>query len=275
MDFVLYDHKLVNSAELNLTIHLLKESFFLEQKIWYRNNELPLFVENIELLKEKSDLFHLPWPGFMENTREILRLTKRLLNKNKFFRTGVVRMKLIWKDDLAHFLIDAFPSADNDFSFYRKGILLNFSELIKFSGNPVGRFDIFSQPLWDYAASQLKGSLNDNSVLVNEKESVCETIETNLFFLRGKSIITPSPATGCYIDTIRQKILESAVLLGYQVFESERITKEQVFEMDEAFLASEAKGMQWITGIENRRFLHSRAREINRKLNELLLDSVK
>jgi branched-subunit amino acid aminotransferase/4-amino-4-deoxychorismate lyase len=274
VDFLVYDQKFYSASDLNVSHLFLNYNFQLEQRIFYINNELPLFRENIDLLKEMSGFFALAWPAYMENLRELIRITKRLLNKNRYYRTGIVVFRLIWDGDNVHCLIRALPSEEKSFTLWQPGILINFSETRKAITGRFAAYDLFNKLYWDNEVSILKGTPCSNSIIFNQEGYICEALGANIFFLKGNSIITPSSETGCYIDLIRNKILEAAVGINYRVTESERILKEQVFGMDEVFIASEANGMQWVKGIETKRYIYSKTLELNSKLNEILKMSV-
>ena len=270
MNFVFFDHKFFEAGDLNLTGFVLDGSFCITQKIWFRNNELPLFSENLSLMREKAGIFRLGWNGLVEDPQELLRLTKRLLNKNRLYKTGLAVLKAFWQNGEVHILIQAIPSTLKDFHLAEKGILMNFSDVARFSGNPYASFDHFNLAEWGVAFSEIKDTMNNNSIILNQSGAVCEAIGGNIFFIRGRSLITPSPDTGCYLDPVRKKIIDAAVACQFQVMESSAITKDLVYDMDEIFIASEAAGMQWVIGIDTKRFIHYRSDELNIKLNELL-----
>ena len=83
-------------------------------------------------------------------------------------------------------------------------------------------------------------------------------------------LITPSLQTGCFEDKLRNTILGIATNINLKVVESAKIKKEDLTEMDEIFLASEENGVQWVLGVENKRFLHLFSAKIHEKLNEYL-----
>ena len=274
MNYLFFDNKFYFPDDLNLSEVVLENQFQLHQRIFYLRNELPFFYRNLGLLEQKSRIFGLDWPDFMKDHHELLRLARRLLNKNRLYRTGLLDFRLIWGKKGPHCLIQSHPSEEKVYSLARKGLLMNVLETAKFITAEFGALDVFCQPFWDFARSELKGLTAGNSLIVNADNCICEAIGANVFFIREKSLITPSESTGCYIDPVRQKILEAAHLIGCKVIESDRIPAEQVNSMEEVFIASEADGMQWVIGIGSKRFIHTKTDELNLKLNELLSASV-
>ena len=88
--------------------------------------------------------------------------------------------------------------------------------------------------------------------------------------IKGNALITPSLQTGCFEDKLRNTILEIASNFNLKVMESAKIKKEDLLQMDEIFIASEENGIQWILGVENKRFVHHYSAKIHEKLNEYL-----
>ena len=83
-------------------------------------------------------------------------------------------------------------------------------------------------------------------------------------------MFTPSVETGCYIDTIQSLVLQAAKNIGFSVSEVDNLGPQDILQMDEAFIASEAKSMQKIIGIDNKRFIHKKTGAIHIELNKIL-----
>ena len=60
--------------------------------------------------------------------------------------------------------------------------------------------------------------------------------------------------------------MELAEKMQIKLVESDELTAEVLRTADELFLISEAKGLQWVLGIENKRFV----RDLSLKLYELI-----
>jgi hypothetical protein len=56
--------------------------------------------------------------------------------------------------------------------------------------------------------------------------------------------------------------------------ESENIYKEDVLQMNEIFIAGEEYGIQWLLGVENKRYVHRYSAIIHEKLNDYLKKKV-
>ena len=219
-------------------------------------------------------MLQIPSPSFLEDKRELFRITKRMLNKNRLYRSGWVNFQLVWLENGFNFLVTSLPSDTFDFPISQKGILLNYSDIIKYSTNEFNSFPIFNESIWRAAIAQNRNTLFQNTILLNEKKSVCECVGTNLFLYQKNELITPSISTGCVEDTLRSVILEMAKTSGFQLRESDNIKKEDILKVDELFIASEETGIQWVLGVENKRFVHDHSVTIYEKLNAFLKEKI-
>lgn len=270
MDFLIINGKVVSRVEANLTEFLWDEPFIVSQKVWFGYGGIPLFNENMESLGRQLKTFNQPLPDLFKNKRELFRLSKRMLNKNKFYRSGYIHFQLYISRNKINSLITSFAFSKFEFPFAKEGLLVNFSDYNKNSNSLLGQFKCHNQLLWNSAQAKLQETLLQSSILVNEKEMICEGIGTNIFMIRKKVLITPSLETACYKDVLRSHVLELAQTLQLKVIETSEIAKKHLMEMDEVFFISEEFGIQWVLGIENKRFVHQYSDEILNQLNVFL-----
>lgn len=270
MDFLIVDNKVISKDEVNLTAFFWDEPFVLSQKMWFGFGGIPLFHENIELLLQQMETLNLPFPDSFKNRKELFRITKRMLNKNKFYRSGLIHFQLFWHDSKIHSVITSFAFPEFEFPFSRHGLLINYSTLKKHSEISLNRYSFYNTTLWKAAEARLRDSHFQNSILMNENNFVCECVNANIFMIKGNALITPSLQTGCFEDKLRNTILEIAPNFNLKVMESAKVKKEDLLQMDEIFIASEENGIQWILGVENKRFVHHYSAKIHEKLNEYL-----
>ncbi len=270
--FAVEDGKIVDTTgRQGLARILFEKHFLLSEKIWFCHGQMPLFEQHILILREKIEVLKLPYPKELLNPDEILRISKRLINKNKAYKSGLTTLEFIWAGNVPHLVITCTPFNEQYFPFPGKGLLLSFADIVKFSGNPLNKFDFFNEIFWETLRYRLQGERYDGTIILNEKKVITESISTNIFFIKDNILYTPSSDTGCYIDATRSVVLTAAVMLGLEIVESARLGKKIISDMDEAFLIAEDKGMLKVMGIENRRFTHNITTTINKKLNELLL----
>lgn len=267
MEFLIANGAVAGKDEKNLNHILTEYSFRLSQKVWYGYGGIPFFNENLDQVKSQVEALRLPLPKEFENRRELFRLIKRMLNKNKFYRSGYVHFQLFWIENKVQTLITANAFQEFDFPFSEPGLLVTVSSLIKNSQNPFNRFPFFNEMLWKAGLSEIRQSPYQQVLFLNENQSVCESAGANIFLVKGSTLLTPALSTGCCEDVLRSYVLETAKTAGLQVAEVNGIEEAEIFEMDEIFTASESAGIHWILGVENKRFLHY----YSGKIHEILI----
>jgi branched-chain amino acid aminotransferase len=270
MDFLIINGEIIRKEDANLTHLLWDEPFVLSQKIWFGFGGIPLFNKNIDFLTQQLEVFQIITPAFLKNRRELFRISKRMLNKNKFYRSGIIKIQLFIAESGIDYTItpDAFP--EFDFPILEKGLLVNFSESKRRLENLLNRHLFYNKTNWKIKRYQLRDSGFQNSILINKSGMVCEGIESNIFMIKENVLIVPSLDSGGFEDTIRETIFNAAKLAGLKIAELPNIKKEHVLEMNELFFASEEFGIQWILGVENKRFVHEITKQIHKKLNDVL-----
>lgn len=275
MDFIILNGEIVKKQETGFTPFIWNETFVITQKIWFGYGGIPLFHENLETLKLVLSMLNVNIPGLLNDEQELFRITKRMLNKNRFFRSGIIVCKVFTGKTETNLMITGTAFPEFDFGISKQGLILNFPELEKYSDNQLNQFAFFNAPQWQFANAAISGTSYNNSIFLNEKGNVCDCMAANIFLIKGNTLFTPSIETGCYNDTLRSHILMIASKANLKVTESDEIKKADVNQMNEIFLAGEEHGIQWVLGVANKRFVHHYSEIIHEQLNAVLKKKVK
>ncbi len=275
MDFIIVNGEIIKKKEAGFTPFFWDEPFVVTQKLWFGFGGIPFFYENIKEIKTILQTLNSEIPALLNDEHELFRITKRMLNKNRYFRSGIITCQVYIGQTEINTIISSSAFPEFDFPISKQGLMMNFSEFEKYSVNPLNQFTYFNTPFWKFAKARNHENMFDNSIFMNENEAVCDCVSSNVFMLKGKILYTPSINTGCYIDSLRTYILDSAKNANLKINESESIKKDEVFKMDEIFLASEDQGIQLVLGVDNKRFVHNHSRIIHHNLNEYLKKKVK
>ena len=274
MNFIIINGEITPKKDANLTHLFWDEPFVLSQKVWFGYGGIPLFSKNIDFLCQQLEVFNIEIPDFLINKRELSRISKRMLNKNKFYRSGIINIQLFIIDTKIDYVISSIGYPEFEFPISKQGLLANFSESKRRSANDLNRHLFYNKTNWRIKRSQLRDSTFQNSILINEKGMVSEGIASNIFMIKDNVIVTPSLGSGCFEDTIRNLILEVTSEIKLKTLELPNIKKEHILAMDEIFFASEEIGIQWILGVENRRSVNPVTKQIHQKLNAILKSKV-
>ncbi|NJN77967.1 MAG: aminotransferase class IV [Saprospiraceae bacterium] len=94
----------------------------------------------------------------------------------------------------------------------------------------------------------------DDVLLVNTEGRIVESIHSNVFFIKGNSLITPALKEGCTAGTIRKSILKIGKDLGMKVVKG-KCDISLLNEADEVFLTNAIQGVQWVRKFEKRNMI--------------------
>ena len=151
MDFLIFNGKIVREDEVNISYLLLDIPFIINRKIWFGFGGIPMLAENIADLSFQLKTLNLTLPKLFRNYRELFRITKRLLNKNKLYRSGYINFQIINNQSEISFIITCEPFTTFDFPISNHGLLLNFSDIVKYSGTENNNFGFHNLGLWKNA----------------------------------------------------------------------------------------------------------------------------
>jgi branched-chain amino acid aminotransferase len=77
----------------------------------------------------------------------------------------------------------------------------------------------------------------DEALLLNDRGNITEGSTSNVFMVKGKSLVTPPLGSGLLPGITREVVLELAPSLGLEVVEQD-FTVEDIRRCDESFLTS-------------------------------------
>lgn len=275
MQFLIVNENIISQEKVNLNGFLWNDPILISQKVWFGHGGIPLLKENVEDLQGQLNSVGKGLPPLFSNFRELFRLCKRLLNKNKFYRSGHLLFQFSITEEAVNFLVTAENYTGFSFPLNEQGLLVNISTVKKSSNQSFNNLNCHNHLFWEAIKTTLAETPFQNSIICNEHGFVSEAIAANLYFIKDGVLITPSPESGCYTDVMRKLVLEQATKIQLKILESAEIRSDLVFDMDEAFLVSEARGLEWILGIENKRYVRSVSFQLHENINEFLEKKVK
>lgn len=106
-----------------------------------------------------------------------------------------------------------------------------------------------------------------NCLLVNEKKSVVEGINGNLFVVKGNTIKTAPLEEGCLNGITRKKLIEVIDKLDDFTLEEAAVSPFELQKADELFLTNVITGIQPITKYRKKTFENKVAKQLLAKLN--------
>lgn len=113
----------------------------------------------------------------------------------------------------------------------------------------------------------------DNCILLNDAKNVVEALQSNLFMVTGKKLITPPVSEGCLNGVMRKQILALAKKINdIEVYE-EIISPFDLQKADELFLTNVITGIQSISKYRKKEFTNNLAHLLVQKLNESISEN--
>ena len=274
MEFVIVNGVVCKKKDALDGSFLWNQPLAVTQDVWFGYGGIPLLNENLLSLSGQLASLGKKLPPLFKNQRELFRLCKRMLNKNKYFRSGHLRFQVFVSDDKTAWLVEAIPYETLEFPFRENGQLAEISSINKLSSNLLNEFRCHNRMLWE-AAKVKAGTTAILPVFLNEKGMVCEAGEANIFLMKKGVLITPSLESGCYRDVMRQIVIDQASATKIPVIESAEIDAKMLLAADEIFQVSESRGVEWILGIDNKRFVRNYASLLHEKVDDYLRDKAK
>lgn len=268
MAYLLANNTIISEAEANLSSFVLEASFVTKHSVWFGFGGIPLLKENLSVIEEEFKALGHHLPPLFKNHRELFRLTKRVLNKNRFYRTGLISFHFYFSAEKVDFLVTAKAFSSFDFQLNEQGLFISASKKIQFS--QISESSFARAIFWEQVAAQNTNRKHTLAIILNENQIVCEGVASNVFMVKENVLFTPSINSGCYADVLRSEIIRLAKEINMKVIESEDIEIKHIRQMNEVFFASEAQGIQWILGFENRRYVHEYTDRIYSGLNNFL-----
>ncbi|HET8808745.1 MAG TPA: aminotransferase class IV [Flavobacteriaceae bacterium] len=107
----------------------------------------------------------------------------------------------------------------------------------------------------------------DNCLLLNEKKSVIEGLNGNLFLVTGKTIKTPPLSEGCLNGIARKKLIGILKKLPEFTLEEVPISPFELQKADELFLTNVLLGIRSISKYRKKQFGNEVAKSLLAKLN--------
>lgn len=89
-----------------------------------------------------------------------------------------------------------------------------------------------------------KSGWND-CLILNARAHVCDSTNSNVFLVKGKTVTTPALSEGCISGVMRGQVISIARNNGFTVNET-AVETEALREADEIFLTNAVNGIRWV-----------------------------
>jgi branched-chain amino acid aminotransferase len=165
------------------------------------------------------------------------------------------------------YFIEVYPYESNFFELNSKGYEVDIYRELKKQKNFLSNFKTKNGLLYVMTAIAAKEKGLDDYLLINEKDAVIESSNSNLFVVSNGVLYTPSLEDGCLAGTMRMQVINIALTHGIKVYEC-AILPQNLLAADEIFLTNAIRGIVWVGGYRTKRYFNTLGRKIQSFLND-------
>lgn len=169
---------------------------------------------------------------------------------------------------LAGYLIEVEPVSDL-FSLNGKGLTIGIFTGATKSIDDLSNYKTCSALTYVLASIHKTKSGWDDCLILNSRSNICESTNSNVFFLKNKFLLTPSLAEGCVNGVMRRQVISIAGMSGLQVEETV-IETEALSEADEIFLTNAVSGIRWVQSYGNSKYGNEISSGLSEELKKLV-----
>lgn len=109
-----------------------------------------------------------------------------------------------------------------------------------------------------------------NCILINEKKELVEALNSNIFLIKGKDVLTPSLSSGCVNGIIRKKMIERLQKYDKLTISEVSISPFELLKVDEVFLTNSLNEIQVVHKYRKKVYKQERIEEIKDLFSSVL-----
>jgi branched-subunit amino acid aminotransferase/4-amino-4-deoxychorismate lyase len=166
------------------------------------------------------------------------------------------------------YTLEATPLNSHLYELNPKGLIMDVYEDVPKALNILSNFKTSNALLYVMAGIYKEQNKLDEAFILNQNGFLCESVSANVFVVYQKKIYTPALSEGCIAGVMRQVIMDIAKSNNIEMVEAQ-INSAILKEADEVFLTNASKGVQWVMGINRKRYFNEMSRFLINKLNKL------
>ena len=197
-----------------------------------------------------------------------------LLTRRKLFQAARIKLTIyrtgegyyIPNSNSSDILIEAFYLGKGPYELNSEGIIIGIYDEMHKPKSIYSSIKSINAQFYIMAGIFAKENRFDDVLLLNEEGFIIEATSSNIFVVKGKTIITPNLTMGCVEGIMRDQIISIAQQLGYKVLYN-NITPKDLLNMDELFLTNAIVGVKYVSGYKNKRFFKRTASKLMHELN--------
>jgi branched-chain amino acid aminotransferase len=200
---------------------------------------------------------------------------RKLLVQNEILGGGRLRMTFFREGQGAYasdsnklgFVAHVIKLPQRTFQVGDKGLHIAVFPNLQKNIDSLANFKLLGNQVYMQAASWSQKNNIDEALIANTKGYLIETTSCNLFIVRNGKIHTPPLKQGCVAGTMRMAVINAAIRMGIEIFET-NLTEEDVLFADEVFLTNAIQGVSWVGSFKQKRYYHKLSDQLISKIRE-------
>ncbi len=161
------------------------------------------------------------------------------------------------ENNTPQFLIAAQALESDGYEWLPRGIRLGFCKSVRLPLDDYSGLKTLNAARYVAAAQEAEAKGMDDMVILNASGHVCETTNSNVFWLEEDTLCTPPLTDGCVTGVMRELLLALTNGGGY-VIKEKSATFADLLAADEVFLTNAVRGIRWVRECEGKVFESSR-----------------
>ena len=236
------------------------------------NAAKPILLDmHLEILTQNANILKIKLPDYF-NIGFVTAQISGLLTRNKLFQAANVRLTLARNPEngATETIITNQEAGPGPYELNRKGLLIDVFDEAYVTVHSPYQLNQFCQLVNDMAKSAAASRKFDDMLLLTDMGFIVSATDTAVAVVQNGKILTPPLEIGARLDVMRNVLANAAELAGYHIDDEALIMQEDINEADEIFLFSTAKGLQWVAGYRNHRYIHKVSSALNEAVNHIL-----
>lgn len=223
----------------------------------------PLWIEHHwERLQQSSKILKIQLPAYLTR-QKLVSLIHDLLQANKHTAGARVRLSLFRSDggfylpadNTGGLVIESSMLEKESYFLNKEGLKVGLYPEMQKSFNMLSPLKTTSALLYIMASMYAEEKGWDDIILCNDANCIAEAGSSNLFMIEKGKLLTPSLDQACVDGVMRRVLLDLAGKQKYTVMEC-ALLPEDLLRADELFITNAIHGIQWIKGLEHKRYYH-------------------
>lgn len=242
-------------------------------------NGKPIFLENhVIRIKKGLSTLQITIPDIIE-VEKLNSAILDLAKKNGVQKGGFVRL-IVWREaegrympenDNASYLIELTPYPNNLFVLSKSGKSIDIYQEIRKQINIIGQYKSLNSQLNVLAAVHARNKGVDDNLICNEDGLIIETTNSNVFIVSNGTLYTPPLNDGCVGGTMRMNVINAALELKINVYESS-LNQQHLLMANEILLTNAIQGIEWVNAFKHKRYYSTTGQKLVDQLNKTVLN---